>query len=200
MPRDADEATRLALGVRRRLAHMAVTSRRRKTLNMLFEAVTTCVEPGVDCFLEGTPIDVLHRRGLVPARYAESSEAQRKELRRMFAVLVADSNVWASFIEVELAHSWLKKHGVALLVFPSSSSIRSAVDWRAALRVMPSCVTHVLVLITDGTHYMYVSTDGHTLPTVAGMQCAFACEQPGGRPVPPLATNVAKSVISHVVG
>ena len=145
------------IGLRHELARLA----KKKYLNllrkMMGETLSLCYPSSgdpVDCFLSSTPIDIVMRRG----RGIDIDS---------YAKVLAETNAFASFIEVELMRRFLKRRGIALVVVPSTKSLYSAVDWTARLRkinVRKQRYHKMLVLVNhDGAHYSWASVNSQPL-------------------------------------
>ena len=81
---------------RQELAKLALKRHRKTVQKMIDETIALCYQPGIDCFLSGTPIDSVVTR-------------DREYSLEHYARVLADTNAFASFIEVEIARKMLKR-------------------------------------------------------------------------------------------
>jgi len=146
---DEDELVR---ALRRMTASLARHYYRQKTLDMISEALRACFcQPRVDCYLDRTPFDRVSKDATLDANVDAYANA------------IETTNLFVSFVEVELMKLFLSKRNVGLVVV---SSLNES-DLRMQLRNVRE--KRVLILINHGgSHYDRVTLDGMTLPPRGG--------------------------------
>ena len=143
----------LTHGLRMTLGLLAKTTYRSRTEYMIKQALDTCILPGIDCFLSSTVFDFVNRTNPGVDEYAD---------------MLIKTNAFASFVEVELMRMFLKRRDIALIVVPSMASLEDPVDWAKRIKKLQKRKEkRVMILLNaDGVHYMWVSFDGESLPTM----------------------------------
>jgi hypothetical protein len=88
---------------------------------------------------------------------AEWATMPLRRFKKLYADVVAATNVYASELEFTVVDHWLQKHSIKLYNFTRSSTKRRSYLLGALRSINPAVADRVLLLSTDDLHYNWVT-------------------------------------------